>query len=454
MRLFILLLFIFLFSFSTQAKKVMFPDDRSLVMREVPLHLPWEGGDIDFGEYLHGNIVNGLSWEERNDLYFLQDKIRNAVGIIAVPGFGTNVLGSGFFVTGKLFVADFLTVDQLRRDDNTTIAIWIKDQYFAVKRAYALYGARNLAVLEIESVYEGGVLELSAGESLAQVMYGAGFDMREMYFSGENYYITGDEILEGLTKGEASRLSTDKLLNIMQVTNYQSLSGYQFFQLNRAYLHPSTNGLPFLNYRGEVVGVKFDHFTNLAYATPIKFLKEVLNGKGNCGELSLEDCLGKAVEDLYEQAKAGDPIAQYAHNHRLLYTAYLDEIFYRGHEAMGWLYASANAGNVLSQLYSALNVSLDYECFALPEGQVHNIFSMIDSSLRALGRMFSDKEKVVELTLKWLDEMEARKFVLADYLKGLMLLNGNCVEKDVAAGLFHLRKASQRGLAPIEEPYW
>ena len=115
---------------------------------------------------------------------------------------------------------------------------------------------------------------------------------------------------------------------------------------------------------------------------------------------------------MYEQAKDGDPIAQYAYNNRLLYAAYLDGILYRRNEAIDWLYASADAGNVLSQLYSALSVSLDYECFALPEGQIYNIFSMIDSSLRALGRMFSNKEKVVELTLKWLDEMEAQKRML------------------------------------------
>ena len=373
--------------------------------------------------------------------------MKNAIGMVAVSGFGKNILGTGFFISDKLFCTDFLTVDQLRRDSRMNIAIWIKNQYFAVKKTYALHGARNIAILEIESSYKGGVLKLSEEETPTNVMYGAGFDIIQMYNRG--HYMNGEEIFRGLTNKKASRVSTESLLNIMEVRRYQSLSGYQFFQLRSGRgMYLSTNGLPFVDQNGDVIGMKFGNILNLAYATPVKFLKEVLRGKGNCGELSIEDCLDKSVEDLYEEAKSGDPIAQYAHNDRM-YVAYLDEAILRGNEAIDLLWASAETGNVLSQLQTMIHITSQYRCFATIE-ENYTFWSLMGDLLGAMNRLVDDEKEVVELTLKWLDEMEKKDFVFAYYLKGTMFINGNCVEKDVRRGFSYLEQARQKGFAPLD----
>ena len=400
MKLFVSLFFIFLLSFSAQAKTI--------------------------------------------DLEEIERRMKSAIGMVAVSSFGKNVLGTGFFISDKLFYTDFITVEQLRRSSNTKITIWIGNQYFAVKRAYVLDGARNLAVLEIESSYNGGTLRLSKEGTPTNVMYGAGFDIGAIQASGR--YITGQEILSGLREGRASRFDSADFLSIMPVRSYHRLSDYQFFQLTGKNMHTSTNGLPFLNQQGEVIGMKFGNAFNLAFATPVKFLKE----EGNCGELSIQDCLDKAVEELYEQAKSGDPIAQYAHNNRM-YMAYLDEAILRGNEAIDLLLASAKAGNVLSQLQTMIHITSQYQCFALPEEQEKGgIFSKLAGLLHAVDRMFTDKAEVLKLTADWLGDMERKDFVLSYFLKGLMFLNGNCVEQDIPTAMFYLNRASQRGFTPID----
>ena len=382
------------------------------------------------------------------DLEEIERRMKGAIGMVAVSSFGKNVLGTGFFISDKLFYTDFITVDQLRRSSNTKITIWIRNRYFAVKRAYFLDGARNIAVLEIESSYKGRVLPLSKEETPLLVMYGAGFDIGVMRASG--YYVTGEDILSGLREGRSSRFDSADLLSVMPVYSYHSLSGYQFFQLTGGNMHTSTIGLPFLNQQGEVIGMNFGNTFNLAFATPVKFLKKALKGEGNCGELSIQDCLDKAVEELYEQAKNGDPIAQYAHNNRM-YTAYLDEAILRGNEAIDLLLASAEAGNVLSQLQAMIHITSDYQCFDLPKSQKRGgIFSKLAGLLDAIGRMITDREEVLKLTAKWLWEMEKKDFVLSYFLRGLMFLNGRCVEQDIIAARYYLSMASQRGFTPID----
>lgn len=394
----------------------------------------------------------------------IEQKMKNAIGMVAISGFGRNVLATGFFISDKLFVTEFLAAEQLRRMSGTKMAVWIRNQYFGVKRAYALYGSRNLAILEIESSYEGGVLELSKEGTPTEVMYGAGFDIGAIQVSG--YHITGEQILRGLGEEKSSRYDSADVLSIMPIKSYHKLSGYQFYQLlsgqmntsvrslpyyqlTGGHMHTSTNGLPFLNQRGEVIGMKFGNIVDLAFATPVEFLRDVVKGKGHCDTLSLQDCLDKAVEDLYEEAKSGDPIAQYAHNDRL-YTN-LDEAVLKGDEAIDWLMASAETGNVLSQLQAMMHITSHYQCFALPEGQENtDIFSEMLSVLQAIGRIFTDKEEMMSLTLRWLEEMRQKDFAPSYFLTGLMYLNGHCVEQDIEASRFFLTKANQKGFTPID----
>ena len=394
----------------------------------------------------------------------MEQRLKNAVGMVAVSGFGRNILATGFFISDKWFVTEFLGAEQLSRRINASIAIWIRNRYFTVERAYALSGTRNLAILEIKSSYTGGVLPLAERGAPTDIMYGTGFDINVIQTYG--YYVTGEEILRGAKEGRTSRFDSANLLSIIPVKSYRKVSGYQFYQLAEGHLYTpinslphyhltgghlytSTNGLPFLNQNGEVIGIKFGNVFDLAYATPVEFLKDAVKGKGKCEELSLQDCLDKSVEDLYEEAQRGDPIAQHAHNSRL-YTA-LDESIVIGNEAIDWLLASAETGNVLSQLQMMMHITSDYECFALPEGQRTGGFSSeVLGLLKAVGRMFTDKEEVMSLTLRWLEEMRQKDFVLSYFLKGLMLLNGHCMEQDIPAAMSSFREASRKGFTPID----
>ena len=441
-----LLFFVFFFSFFVQSQESTLPGKRPLIIIEEDINktLPPIEGDIDFRTYVYGDVI---ILEISESLTLLLEKMRNAVGIVAIPGFGENILASGFFISDKLFVTDFLQLEQLKRSSEGNVTVWIKDQYFPVKNVKAVYEPHNLAVLEIESSYTGGVLKLSEEESPTQAAYAAGFDIREIHLL-DNYYVSADRILKGLREQGLHRgIRTDDILNFMRVIDYRSTSDYQFVQLNRSNLHSSTNGLPFVNSRGEVVGVKFSNTANLAYATPVnvKLLKEVLNGKGNCEQLSIGECLDQAVENLYKKAKDQDPIAQYMHNHRL-YTASIDEAIYKGNEAVRWMMSSAETGNVMSQLRSVIHLASGYQCFALPNKD--GSWLSIGNVLRTINGIANDKKGDVEQIFKWLSELEKKEITLAFYLKGLMYLNGNCGEKNIERGLYYLDLAGIRGFFP------
>lgn len=446
MRMFTLLFFIFFLSFSAHSGEPLVNGLPSVIKEDYNKKSPPAKKGIDSKTSFYGNKVGFLPLEGTGDLRLSWEKIKNAVGLVAIPGFGKDTLVTGFFVTDKLFVTEFLAIDQLRRNSKMPITIWIKDQYFSVGKAKALYGARNIAVLEIESSYKGGVLKLSK-DPLTPAVYGVGFDIREIALSDSKYYITAEEVFGGLEGQKNSYIrSTNELLNIMQVIDQQFVSDYQFFQLNRVSLHSSTSGLPFLNRRGEVVGMKSGSFANLVYATPVKFLKEAL--KGNCGQMSIQKCLDQANETLYQQAKNQDPVAQYAYNNRS-YTSYLSRAIDRGgwNEAVRWLLSSSEAGNVLSQLQSVMYLTYEYQCFALPKKN-NNGFLYADYLLRSFNQIFSDKKEVVQRSLEWLNQMEEKGITLAYYLKGLMFLNGNCIEKNIEKGFLFLEKAGKRGFFP------
>lgn len=438
-----LLFFVFFFSFFVQSQESTLPGKRPLIITEESFNgiLPPIEEGVDFRAYQFGDTV---VLEVSESLILTLEKMGNAIGMVAIPGFGKNILASGFFISDKLFVTDFLKLEQLRRDSKNKVTIWIQDQYFPVKSAKAVYGPYNLAVLEIESSYTGGVLELSEEKSPAQAAYAAGFDIREIHLLN-NYYISADKILGGLKEQETNRVNTSSVLNYMRVIDYQSISDYQFVQLNRNDLHSSTNGLPFVSSRGEVVGVKFGNMANLAYATPVKFLKEVLDGKGNCEPLPIEECLDQAVENLYKEAQDQNPVAQYVHNHRL-HTASIDEAVLKGNEAVRWMMSSADTGNVMSQLQSVRHLASGYQCFALPNKD--DGWLSIGNLLQTINGIASDKKEDVEQILKWLDELERKGIVLAYYLKGLIYLNGNCTEKNIERGLHYLNLAGMRGFFP------
>ena len=401
--------------------------------------------NADLQDYLVSNGDSLVGIDGNLILSSLWDKIKNAVGVVAIPGFGENFLATGYFISDKLFVTDFLPVSRLRKGSSWNITIWIKDKYFPVKKIKSVYGTHRLAVLEIESSYKGGVLKLKEGEvltkegALTEVVYGAGFDMEAILFSDMRYYITADRIFRGSLTKRNDRISTDKYLSLMKVIGSQSISGYYFFQLNRDGMHSSTNGLPFFNHRGEVVGMKFQNTANLAYITPVKILKEDLNGKGNCDQLSIGECLDRVADTLYEQAENKDPAAQYAYNQLYSANLYTDP----------WLESSASAGNILSQLRLVRKWGSHYGCFDLPNRNGHLLdFTGISYVIRFVNSMWSDKDEIIEQVFDWLHKMEEKRFIPARYLKGLALLNGNCIAKDIKKGLSSLEEVGEANFFP------
>lgn len=438
MKNFISVFFILLLVFSSQLKGVSASNSEEDHPVERNANLP------DYLVFDRGLLV-GI--DSNLILSSLWDKIKNAVGMVAIPGFGENFLATGYFISDKLFVTDFLPVSRLTKDSNWNITIWIKDKYFPVKKIKSVYGTHRLAVLEIESSYKGGVLTLKQGEvltkegALTKAVYGAGFDMEAILFSDIRYHITADRIFRGSLIKRNDRISTDKYLSLLRVIGSQSISGYYFFQLNRDGMHSSTNGLPFFDHRGEVIGMKFQNTANLAYATPVTVLTEVLNGgKGNCDQFSIQECLRRAKNILYGQAENKDPAAQYAYSQ--LYSMDL--------HADRWTMSSAIVmGNILSQLQLARRLSSRYNCFDLPNKNNRLLdFTGINYIAQLINSILKDKNMIVEDVVELLHKMQGEQFILADYLKGLMFLNGNCVEKDIEKGLALMEKVGEANFFP------
>ena len=365
-------------------------------------------------------------------------KAEQAIGVVTVPKWGENDWGTGFFISDKLFVTSFQIIDGFSDRRDNSIVIWIENRFFSVKNVKALSAIHQLAVLEIEGSYQEGALKLSH-EPLrsGEAPFAFGFSIPELYKQG----ITDSEILHHHRKGESSLSYTQKALLDIDILNYEKNLDFHSAYLGRRYLK-GAQGLPFLNTKGQVVSVSFNNVSNLVYAIPIKYLKQILKEDiYQCETMSIEDCLEKSLETLYNHSVKGDLWAQFSYGNRGI-----------GVDANHFLKQSAKAGNALSQIKMAENLLGGSNCLTLPNGGIDwNQLRWMAQGFQYLRLQFQSEAKRISNISKgwhWLSEGEQKDLAKAYYLKGLFLLNGNCFEKNIPLGLEYLELAAKKGYLP------
>ena len=236
------------------------------------------------------NLTNELKVAKAQKSFEVVELVRNTVGMISDSNFGA----TAFAVGPRQFVTNFHTFIIFLKNNNPHQSLVLRKhtgEELKLKRILKINFLADLVLFETQE----------------QTPY---------YFSQEN--LSAQNLSEedklfimGYTGGELKKI--DQTANI----SYED-SLYLTFSVNH-FNSIGLSGSPVTNHKGQVVGVVNSGQENMLNVIKLKHLKDLLNHNNSldCLNTELNHCIREAIKLLGQEAKKGDPVAQYflASNH-------------------------------------------------------------------------------------------------------------------------------------------
>ena len=334
-------------------------------------------------------------------------------------------LGTGFFISPKLFVTNFHILSYLSETTENLNEVHLTQEgnpnTLNIKKVVAVSALYDLVLIETQETSQN-YLTLSESKVKAD----------------DDLFIIGypEEILTRVKK-------TGKI-------NYEDASNFSF-PVNHSNLH-GASGSPVLNDQGQIIGVLYRVDTNLAFAIKINSLKKFIAGdmRQNCKAISFKNCLKKEIENLKALAEQGFTRAQY----------YLGYLYYLGKnvpqnykQAVHWLQKAARQGSTEAQQHLAFiyyygekgvpknyNLALDWLKQAAEQG--------LAPAQLYLAVMY-DNEKEVSQNLKlvfyWTEQAALQGFAEAQFNLGRMYYYGGRFPQNYKLAFEWFQKSALQG---------
>ena len=193
--------------------------------------------------------------------------------------------GIGFFISPNLFVTNFHVLSLLLKNAKNLNSITLLQEgnpnILNVEKIVSVSALYDLAIIKIKESSQH-YLKLSKTEAKVN---------EELFSVG--YF--------------------NKLFTRMKKTGRISYKNDTFFSFPASHSELDGNsGSPFLNNKGEVVGVLFQGNTNTTLTLKINHLKKFIAGNigQNCESINFKNCLEKEIKNLETLAEQGSALAQ------------------------------------------------------------------------------------------------------------------------------------------------
>ncbi len=332
--------------------------------------------------------------------------------------------GTGFFISKNELVTNFHVVDALIQNNikNSYLIQEGHSRTLEIKQIKHLSAQDDLAVLEIKDEVSD---YLKINEEIPQP----------------------DEYLFSIGYPDGQFSVIKKTSDIFPFDE----SSYSFF-IDHSNL-PGASGSPLLNLKGEVVGVLRGGGENIAQATKVIRLENLLSEEIKSFE-NPEDHVAHTIEQLKKAANQGNKEAQFQ----------LGFDYYEGvgvkqdyKEAVYWFSKAAEQGNVDAQhnlgvmYYNGEGVAQDYKAAvqwyskAAQQGHADAQFN--------LGNMYREGQGVAQdykAAEQWYSKAAQQGYAKAQTNLGLMYKKGQGVAQDYKAAVQWFSKAAQQGLAEAQ----